>query len=137
MTDDWHRIGHRQPPEHIVKYGPTWPVSVAGQDGGQPVRVLAQIDTGAAGTGISPQLAATLALPVIDRGEIHEAGREVIEASYYAVRITIPGFMDIDVDVAGLPSLAAPHDLICSSAATFWPVAAWLSSSSPAAPACT
>ena len=116
MTNDketvWTKIGFQQTVEDVIKHGPSARVGIGPRVSTEPViQALAQIDTGAAGCGISPRLSKRLNLDPIDTGEIHEAGREPITTSIFSVRLFTP-VMDIELDVAGLPSLAPPHDIL-------------------------
>ncbi|UVK37633.1 hypothetical protein LHFGNBLO_004698 [Mesorhizobium sp. AR10] len=116
MTDDkkpiWTKFSFEQSINSLLKYGPTIRIEIGGIDLSSPkLSVLAQIDTGAAGCGISARIAKLLALKPIDVGQIHEAGREPITASIFAVRLYTPA-MDMELDVAALTSLADPHDVL-------------------------
>lgn len=112
MTDPWTRAGFTQTPDNLFRYGPTVNIGIGSpDDDSSQFSVLAQIDTGAAGCGISPRLAARLDFKPVGAGAIHEAGREPISADIFRVRLFLP-FMDIVLDVAGLPSLAEPHEIL-------------------------
>jgi predicted aspartyl protease len=116
MTNDkeagWAKITFRQTVDELIQNGPTIEIGVTCIDSGNGARVLAQIDTGAAGTGVSAKLAERLGLmPYGEHGEIHEAGRERLVVPYHFVRLTLP-HADIEHEVACLPSLGAPHDVL-------------------------
>lgn len=112
MEDDWIKTSFEQTRADLFAYGPTAPVGISEVGKRQAtLQAVALIDTGAAGTGISPKLAAKLNLQPIGTGLIHEAGREPIAADIFEARLFFPG-MDVELDIAGLPSLAEPHDMI-------------------------
>ena len=117
MTDDekaaWAKIRITQTVDELIKYGPSIKIGIAPVpfEGAGLVTVLAQIDTGAAGSGMSPRLTRKLGLKPIDSGEIHEAGRTPIIAPYFRVRLILPS-TDIETDIVGLPSLNPPHDVL-------------------------
>ncbi|QOF73621.1 retropepsin-like domain-containing protein [Aminobacter sp. SR38] len=111
----WSSVGFNQRVDNLMQYGPTAHVGVAAvpYSSGSAIAALAQFDTGAAGTGISPRLVERLGLKPIGLGVIQEAGREALTASFFALRLWLPGIDRwIDLDVAGLPSLADPHDVL-------------------------
>jgi predicted aspartyl protease len=116
MTNDkepgWTKIRIRQSVDDLFKRGPTINIGIAPQPflGRGLMTVLAQIDTGAAGTALSPRLANKLGLEPAGRGKIIEAGREPIVVPYFKVRLFLPG-MDIETKVSGL-SLPPPHDIL-------------------------
>ncbi|EXL09706.1 aspartyl protease family protein [Aquamicrobium defluvii] len=117
MTDNqetiWTKIGFDQPVDNLIQNGPTASVAIRSPDGGDVVRAVALFDTGAAGTAIGPDLANRLTLQPIDSGVIHEAGRDPLSAPFFRVQIIIPGIGSwIELDVAGLPALARPHDIL-------------------------
>jgi hypothetical protein len=116
MTDNkeplWSKICLRQPVDDIVKYGPSIEVNVSAIDGGPRIKALAQIDTGAAGSGISKKLAAKLKLRPTGAGEIHQPGLPSTVAPYFRVRIALPIAGDIEVEVTGLATLDPPHDVL-------------------------
>lgn len=108
----WTKIGFKQSAQGLVKNGPSASVGIGAAGAAcASFKALAQIDTGAAGCGIGPDVAKRLNLEPVGFGAIHEAGREPITANFFAIRLFLPG-MDIDLDVAGLPSLAAPHEIL-------------------------
>lgn len=117
MADDeeasWAKIRITQPVDEIIQYGPSIKIGVAPvpfQGEGTTI-VLAQIDTGAAGTGISARLARKLNLKPVGFGEVHEAGRNPIKAPYFKVRLSLPS-TDIESEVVGLATLDPPHDVL-------------------------
>lgn len=117
MTDDkeaaWAKIAIRQPIDELIKHGPSLKIGILPVPSiGNAVGALAQIDTGAAGTGLSPRLVSALSLPPTGDGEIREPGREIISVKFYRVRLILPSRLDVEVEVAGLPSLAEPHDIL-------------------------
>ena len=88
----WAKIQFRQSVDELRQYGPTIGINVAASvDGAMRMNALAQIDTGAAGTGISARLALMLGLEAIDKGEVHHPGRPPIMAPYFRVRLFLPG----------------------------------------------
>jgi len=107
----WSKIKLRQSVDDILKYGPSIEVIVSDVIGGPNVNALAQIDTGAAGTGISKPLATALNLKPGGRGEVHQPGLPPIHAPYFRVRIALPSG-DIETDVVGLITLDPPHDIL-------------------------
>lgn len=107
----WSKITVRQPINDLVQHGPTIAVEVSGIQGGTRVKALAQIDTGAAGTGISQGLAITLGLKAIAWGGVHQPGLEEFQAPYFRVRLTLP-IGDIETEVVGLVTLDPPHDIL-------------------------
>lgn len=108
----WAEITFRQNIDDMIKYGPTCPIGIGGPESDDvAMTVFAQIDTGAAGTGISPRLVDRLGLAPVSSGMIHEAGREPISVNMYGVSLFFPRFKVV-LDVSGLPSLAAPHDIV-------------------------
>lgn len=108
----WTKIGFQQSIQDLIRYGPSIAVGIAAADASSPtVEALALFDTGASGCGISPRLTEQLNLEPIDAGVIHEAGREPITANIFSVRLFVPR-MDVELDIAGLPSLAEPHDIL-------------------------
>ena len=117
MADDkkagWSEFRIRQTTDELFQHGPSLEIGIVAlpQNGRIPIRALALLDTGAAGTAISPGLAERLAPNIIDKGEIHEAGREPVVASFYTVGLLLPA-ANVELEVAGLPSLAAPHDVL-------------------------
>ena len=114
MTNDeagWTEIRIRQPLDEFAKYGPTIEVSVSAIEGNEAVKVLAQIDTGAAGTGISKRLAQKLALQQIGKGAVHQPGLPEITAPYFRVKLSFPS-IEIESDVVGLITLDPPHDIL-------------------------
>jgi predicted aspartyl protease len=117
MADDekprWTKIDLAQTVDDIFEHGPTLPIKIrAGHLKGGIVQVLALIDTGASATGLSPRLVQKLVLVPFDHGAIQEAGREPIEAARFEVSILLEPSRYIDALAVGLPSLAAPHDVI-------------------------
>lgn len=117
MTNDeeavWAKIKITQTVDEILKHGPSLNVGVAPVpfEGTGMMTALAQIDTGAAGSGMSPRLARKLSLKPVGSGEIREAGRDPIVASYFRVRLFLPS-TDIETNIVGLPSLDPPHDVL-------------------------
>jgi len=115
MTNDeeavWTKIRIRQTPDELVKYGPTIEVKVSAIKGREVLSVLAQIDTGAAGTGISKRLAEKLALESVAFGKVHQPGLPEITAPYFRVRLEFPS-VEIESDVVGLVTLDPPHDIL-------------------------
>jgi hypothetical protein len=118
MTDDeepgWTKIRITQPINDLIKNGPSIRVGIAPMpfEGPGMTSVLALIDTGTSGTGISPRLRSKLALKPIDVGFAHEAGREPIEGHYFKVRLFFPAGIQVDIDVFGLPSVTTNHDIL-------------------------
>jgi predicted aspartyl protease len=118
MTNDkesgWAKTRITQSPDDLRERGPITLVGISGQDTKRSnmFKVAALIDTGAHGTTISPRLAEKLALPVADRGEVREAGREVITADYFKVGLFFPRCGWIDLDVARLPSFDPECDVL-------------------------
>ena len=110
----WAKININQTVDDLLKYGPSIKIGIAPVPftGEGMMTVCAQIDTGADGTGMSPRLTSKLNLRPVDTGTIHEAGREAITASFFKVRLFIPPSAEIDTDIAGLPSLNPPHDVL-------------------------
>lgn len=118
----WAKIGLRQGVDDLIKYGPT--IRAAVRDiASKPntVSILAQIDTGAAMSGVSPDVVRRLQLRRHGSGDIVEAGRERITVDFHEVDIIMAlrdppsgelRAMSIRCHVAGLPSLAKPHDLL-------------------------
>ena len=117
MADDdkstWTKIEFRQEVEDLFRYGPSTPVGIAAISGEctDKIKVLAQFDTGAAGTVVSPRLVERLKLEPIGSGATQEAGREPITANFYFVRLFLTG-MEIELEVVGLPFLSKPHDVL-------------------------
>lgn len=108
----WIKSGFEQTVENLYDIGPSARVTVSARErGATRYAVIAQIDTGAGGTGISPRLAEKLGIAPVDSGLIHEAGREPIAALYYPVSLAL-GPMVVELEVAGLPSLGDPHDVL-------------------------
>ena len=107
----WTQINIRQSADDLFQRGPSLSIGIAplGNNTGM-LSILAQIDTGAHGTGISPRVAEKLSLSPAGHGEIREAGRKPIACPYYPVRLSIDSIMDIELEVVGLPALGAPHD---------------------------
>ena len=122
MMDDeesgWSKINIKQSVDDLIRYGPGLKIGIAAFPyvADAPKLVLAQIDTGASGTGISPKLVAELGLvPHGPPGEIREAGRDPIIASYFRVGIFLPSIpepVELKLEVVGLPSLPPPHDIL-------------------------
>lgn len=126
MTDDkepvWAKIGLRQGVDDLIKYGPTIRAAICDVTSkSNTVNVLAQIDTGASMSGISPNVVRRLQLRGHGAGDIVEAGRERITVDFHEVDIVMAfrnppsgalHSMSIRCEVAGLPSLAPPHDLL-------------------------
>ncbi len=117
MTDDeeaaWAKIRITQTVDELLKFGPSVEIGIAPApfEGKGLITVLAQIDTGAAGSGMSPRLTRKLNLKPVGKGEIREVGREPIVAHYFSVRLFLPS-NDIETDIVGLPSLEPPHDVL-------------------------
>ena len=117
MTDDeeaaWTKIRITQTVDNLLKDGPSLKIDVAPVpfEGNGLTTVLAQIDTGAAGSGMSPWLTGKLNLRPVREVEIHEAGREPIVAQIFRVRLFLPS-IDIEIDIVSLPSLNKPHDVL-------------------------
>jgi predicted aspartyl protease len=117
MTDDeesgWAKIRFTQPIDDLIKYVPSIKVGVVALpiDGTERMTVVALIDTGAAGTAISPRLARVLNREPIGFGTAHEAGREPITVPYFKIRLYLFS-AEIELEVAGLPSLDPPHDIL-------------------------
>lgn len=107
----WTKFGFNQPIKSLIEHGPAAPVGIGPAGSQTSISALAQIDTGAAGCGISPRLVKRLNLQPVGSGTIHEAGREPVTADFFFVRLTLPA-MNIELNVAGLPSLALPHDVL-------------------------
>ena len=117
MTDDekaaWAKIKINQTVDELLKFGPSIEIGIAPVpfEGKGLTTVIAQIDTGAAGSGMSPRLTRKLNLEPIDQGEFHEPAREPIVVNYFRVRLILPS-TDIETDIVGLPSLDPPHDVL-------------------------
>ena len=117
MTDDeeaaWAKIRITQTVDELLKFGPSVEIGIAPVpfEGKGLITVLAQIDTGAAGSGMSPRLTRKLNLKPVGKGEIREVGREPIVVNYFRVRLFLPS-TDIETDIVGLPSLDPPHDVL-------------------------
>jgi len=118
MTNDkepgWAKIRITQKVDDLIKHGPSITVGITPMpfEGAGMISVLALIDTGASGTGISPRLARKLDLKPIDIGIAREAGREPIEGHYFRVRLFLPAGVQIDTDVFGPPSVTTDHDVL-------------------------
>ena len=117
MTDNqetiWTKIGFDQPVDNLIQNGPTAPVAIRSATGGEVVSAMALFDTGAAVSAISPALVERLNLCPIGKGTVHEAGRDPLSAPFFHVHVIIPGIGSwIELDVAGLPALARPHDIL-------------------------
>lgn len=114
MTDDketgWTKIQIRQPDDEVIKYGPSIEVTVAALEG-PAIAALAQIDTGAQGTGISPRLAKKLGLKSVASGIAHQAGYPSVRVPYFKVRLSLPS-IDLEMEVVGLATLERPHDVL-------------------------
>ena len=106
----WFTIQITKAISELAEQGPTVEAFIGPRDCKRMIGALAQLDTGASGTGISPRLADMLNLPSLGSTSIREAGREVIESQFYEVRLILPR-LDLELKVAGLPSLAPPHDI--------------------------
>lgn len=115
MSDDkeagWTKIRIRQTVDHILKHGPSIDVDVAPLSGGIGTRVMAQIDTGASRTGISPRLVRNLGLVPIAGGFVHQVGLPRIHVPFFKVRLGFPS-LDINVEVVGFATLERPHDIL-------------------------
>jgi len=116
MTNDekprWTKINIKQPVQDLIEYGPSFEMGVTSTTTGETIKVLAQLDTGAAGTGVSKRLSQRLALmPHGAWGEVHEAGREPLVVPYHLVRLGFP-HGDFELEAACLPSLGEPHDVL-------------------------
>jgi hypothetical protein len=111
----WTKIEFRQPVDDLLKYGPSIEVDVAALEGedttAASARALAQIDTGAGGTGISPRLATKLRLIPIASGIVHQPGMTGIRVPYFNVRLSLPS-AQLDMEVVGFPTLQPPHDIL-------------------------
>lgn len=111
----WNSVGFNQRVDDLMQHGPTAHVGVAAipYSSGSAIAALAQFDTGAAGTEISPRLVERLGLKPVGVGIIQEAGREPLAADFFTICLWLPGIdRRIELDVAGLPSLADPHDVL-------------------------
>ncbi len=110
----WAKIRITQSIDDLVKHGPSLKIGVMATpfDGTHVTTAWALIDTGAAGTGISPALARELALKPIDFGMAHEAGREPISAPYFKVKLLLSPNIDMELDVIGLRSMDEYHGLL-------------------------
>jgi predicted aspartyl protease len=116
MTDNkepgWAKIRNTQAVDDLVKYGPSIEVGIAPIPFGTGRRsALAQIDTGAGGTAISPRLARKLNLKPVAKGTAHQAGLPPITAQYFRVRLFLPS-TDIEMEVVGFATLNPPHDVL-------------------------
>jgi hypothetical protein len=115
MTDNeesvWAKIAIRQSVHDLRKHGPTFEVGVTDIATGTSKRVYAQIDTGADHTCVSPVLARALHLKAIDICIVRQPNEPVRGAPYFKVRLSLP-LADIDLDVALLTTLDAPHDVL-------------------------
>jgi hypothetical protein len=107
-----HRFSHSV--EHMLLYGPGMKVGIAALPfvEGSLTTVIAQIDTGAHGSAISPNIVKKLKLePTGGLSEVRQAGYAPYFADYYGVRLALP-HIDIDLDIAGLKTLEPPHDVL-------------------------
>lgn len=115
MSDDkeagWTKIRIRQTVDHLFKHGPSIDVDVAPIDGGTIARVMAQIDTGASRTGISPRLVKNLGLAPVASGFVHQVGLPRIHVPFFKIRLGFPR-LDINIDVVGFATLERPHDIL-------------------------
>lgn len=109
----WSKIRIRQSVQDLRQYGPCIEVTVSAALGDHlTVQALALLDSGAHSTGISPRLMRRLNLRPFTEGLIHEAGREPIRAPMFYICVSFPSFHANGLAVAGLPSLAPPHDVV-------------------------
>lgn len=117
MTNDeeaaWAKISIKQTVDELIEFGPSIKAGIAPVPfkGTGMTCVLAQIDTGARGSGISPRLARKLNLSPMENVEVHLPGRGPITAPAFKVRLFLPS-TDIEVDVVGLATLDPPHDIL-------------------------
>ena len=109
----WAKIDFRQNVDDLVQYGPSLKVGISADPfvGGEMASACSQIDTGAAGTGISTRLAERLGLVAIDHGELHHPGGDPIVAPAFKVRLYLPG-AELNLEVIGLSTLDPPHDVL-------------------------
>jgi hypothetical protein len=117
MGDDdetgWTQIKIRQPVDDLFKWGPSIEVGVLCLPAGErrPVKALSQIDTGAAGTGVSQRLFEHLKPVAFKEAEVRHPDQPPVIVPYFKVRLLLPRF-DIELNVAVLPSLDPPHDVL-------------------------
>lgn len=111
----WIKTGFNQPVDDLIKNGPTATVEIAALPYATGDRVWAfsaLIDTGASGTGISPRVVREVGLRPTGSGVIREAGREPLTTNLYRARLSLP-YIHLDLPtIAGLPTMAPPHDII-------------------------
>lgn len=109
----WTKVGFEQNVECLIQHGPTGPIAIRSAAGGEVISAMALFDTGAAGSAISPALAERLNLSPSGKGIIHEAGREPLSVPFFHVHVIVPGIGSwMELDVAGLKSIARPHDIL-------------------------
>jgi hypothetical protein len=119
MADDpavgWTNVAITQSVEDLLQRGPTIKIELsASGEAAEPIPVLAQIDTGAHPTAISPVIARRLGLQSTVPGYLlQEAGRPPVDALEYRVRIRIPSAsIGVEMNVVGLPALGDPHHVL-------------------------
>jgi predicted aspartyl protease len=115
MTDNeeprWAKITIRQSVDDLRKHGPTVEVFVTDIQTGARKGVIAQIDTGADGTCISPRLARALALKAADTCLVHQADKPTMLMPYFEIKLSLP-LIDVNLKVATLSDLNGPHDIL-------------------------
>lgn len=109
----WTQVRINQSVEELRKYGPSLRVAISPvPDPTRTIHSLAQIDTGAHGTALNPRICRELGLTPFGEFVINEAGRAPIVGDRYRVRLFLPPAIDIEMDIAAMPSLHPPHEVL-------------------------
>jgi hypothetical protein len=110
----WSKIAISQTVDELAEYGPTIRVVVRNPETSMSLEVSAQIDTGASETAITSALAERLRLNACTVGGTQQAGSEARDTQYFGIKLFLLGtdIPDLDMEVAGLPGVAPPHDVL-------------------------
>ena len=109
-SEGWVRIRVTAKVEELRQFGPTLPVTVSANSLSK--ETFAQVDTGANHSCISERLADQMGIPPHGALYQHPAGSEPEHTAVFRCAIEFPNGTKIDADMAVLPSLSDPHDVL-------------------------
>jgi hypothetical protein len=114
MNNDrqWVGLTDTVNPEDLQRHGPTIPVRVGPANGEAEHSVLAQVDTGASHSAISPRLAAFLGVRPTREVKANHPVHEPVLVDVFRCSLALPNGTVLEADCAVLPNLIHPHDVL-------------------------
>lgn len=110
--EDWIKIRVKQPAIDMVAYGPSMQVKLKKVGAAQTVDLIAEIDTGAGHSAISPEAQRRLGADIVGSADVHEINKNPTAIPVCRAVLRFPKGPDLNREFLVLNSLGAPHDVV-------------------------